>query len=454
MKLTFYGGAKSVTGANYLLEAGKTKVLIDCGLFQGPPELVDLNYEEFPYDPKEISHVFVTHSHQDHCGRLPKLVRAGFRGEIVSTFPTQEMMAVALDDTAHLLALEAEDSGYPPIYNKEDVEKTVTLMEGYRYNSTLTISPNMTVKILNAGHILGSAMYVFTLTEGKKKRVITFTGDLGNLPPLLITDTSTVDYTDYLVIESAYGNRNHETSVEKKELLKKTIMDTIWNKGTLLIPSFAIERTQVLLYEINNLVEKKLIPRLPIFIDSPLAIKMTTIYKKYESYFNFKITQIIKSGDDIFNFPGLKFTEKHKDSAKISSVKGPKIIIAGSGMSTGGRILDHEKMYLPDHNNFILFVGYQVAGSLGRQIFEGNPVVQIKGERVRVRANVRAIGGYSAHADQRQLVNFVAGIKSGLKEIFVVQGERQASYALKEVIETQLKIKSTVPKFEQTVELE
>jgi len=448
MKLTFYGGAKSVTGANYLLQVGKTKVLIDCGLFQGPPELVDLNYEEFPYNPREISHVFVTHSHQDHCGRLPKLVRAGFRGEIVSTPPTQEMMAIALEDTAHLLALEAQDSGYPAIYDKHDVEKTVELMEGYRYNSTLTISPNMTVKILNAGHILGSAMYVFTLTEGKKKRVITFTGDLGNLPPLLITDTSKIDYTDYLVIESAYGNRNHESPIEKKELLKKTIMDTIWNKGTLLIPSFAIERTQILLYEINHLVEKRLIPRLPIFIDSPLAIKMTRVYQKYENYFNFKVTRIIKSGDDIFKFPGLKFTERQKDSLKIKNVPGPKIIIAGSGMSTGGRILEHEKMYLPDHHNYILFVGYQVAGSLGRKIFEGNPLVEIKGEHVRIRANVRAIGGYSAHADQRQLLNVVRGISSKVINVFVVQGERQASFALKEKIEHDLKIKATVPKFE------
>lgn len=454
MKLTFFGGAKTVTGANYLLESGKTRVLIDCGLFQGPAELVALNEEDFAYDPKSVSHVFITHSHQDHCGRVPKLVAEGFDGEIVCTEPTKEMMVLALEDAARLSARESHMTGWPVLYTLDDVANAAKLIKGYKYNTKIKISPSMSVEILNAGHVLGSAMYRFTLTEKNKTRVITFTGDLGNQPAPLIPHHSPIDYTDYLVIESAYGNRNHEAGPEKKELLRQVILETIVNKSVLLIPSFAIERTQQLLFEINNMVEHHKIPTLPIFIDSPLAINMTKIYKKFENYFNFDVMKIINSGDDIFKFRGLQFTSTREESKTIDRVPGPKIIIAGAGMSTGGRILGHEQKYLPDPKNFILFVGFQVAGSLGRQIFEGTPIVNITGQMVRVRANIRAIGGYSAHADQRQLVHFVEKIPSKLKNVWIVQGERSASFALKEQIEAKLKIKATVPKFEQTVELE
>lgn len=454
MKLTFYGGAKTVTGANYLLEAGNTRVLVDCGLFQGPAELVALNEEDFAYEPSSISHIFITHSHQDHCGRVPKLVAEGFKGQVVCTEPTKDMMILALEDAARLEDRESQATGWPVLYTLEDVAQMGRQTKGYKYGTKLKLSQNMTVEILNAGHVLGSAMYKFTLTEGTKTRVITFTGDLGNQPAPLIPPPAKLDYTDYLVIESAYGDRNHEAGPEKKEMLREVILDAIAHKSVLLIPSFAIERTQEVIYEINNLVEKHRIPSLPIFIDSPLAIKMTEVYKKYENYFNFEATTIINSGDDIFSFRGLQFTPTREDSMLIDKVPGPKIIIAGAGMSTGGRILGHEQKYLPDANNYILFVGFQVAGSLGRKIFEGTPLVTISGKQVRVRAKIRAIGGYSAHADQHQLVGFVQKIPSKMKNIWVVQGERSASFALKEKIESELKIKATVPKFEETVILE
>jgi len=453
MKLTFYGGAKTVTGANYLLEAGKTRVMIDCGMFQGPQELVDLNGDDFSYDPASISHLFITHSHQDHCGRMPKLVADGFRGQIICTPPTKEMMTLALEDTARLQAKEAAASGWPAIYSIEEAETAMEYVQGYKYNSEIQISPDMSVKILNAGHVLGSAMYQFTLTEGRKKKIVTFTGDLGNQPSELLPPTDFIDKTDYLVIESAYGDRNHEQGPERNELLKKVIQDIIWKKGTLLIPSFAIERTQELLFEINQMVEHRQIPLLPIFIDSPLASKMTKVYKKFESYFNLKVKKVISSGDDIFKFSGLTFTDTREASENIDHVKDPKIIIAGSGMSTGGRILRHEQHYLPFANNLILFVGYQVAGTLGRQIFEGTPLVTIEGKTIRVRAGIRGIGGFSAHADQRQLLKIVERIPKAPQRVFVVQGEQRASFALKNMIESKLGIDATVPRFEETVEL-
>lgn len=453
MKLTFFGGAKTVTGANYLLEAGKTRVMIDCGMFQGPLELVNMNGDDFSYDPSTISHLFITHSHQDHCGRVPKFVAEGFRGQIICTPPTAEMMALALEDAARLQAKEASASGWPAIYTIREAEDAMEYVQGFKYGSEISISPDMSVKILNAGHILGSAMYQFTVTEGKQKKIITFTGDLGNQPSALLPPTDLIDKTDYLVIESAYGDRNHEAGPEKKELLKKVIQDVIWKKGTLLIPSFAIERTQELLYQINNMVEHRQIPPLPIFIDSPLASKMTKIYKKFESYFNPVVKKIINSGDDIFKFRGLTFTDTREASQNIGHIKDPKIIIAGSGMSTGGRILGHEQKYLPFSNNIILFVGYQVHGTLGRQIFEGTPLVTIESKKTRVRASIRGIGGFSAHADQRQLLNIIDRIPTPPKRVFVVQGEQHASFALKDMIESKLQIQATVPKFEETVEL-
>lgn len=454
MKLTFYGGAKTVTGANYVLECGKSKVMVDCGIFQGSSELDFLNTEEFQYDVKSISHVFITHSHQDHCGRIPKLVKEGFTGQIISTAPTKDMMIVALEDSARLIERSAEESGWPPIYKSIDVKNSAKLMKGYKYGDFIKISPNISVQILNAGHILGSAMYQFTLKDGKKTRVVTFTGDLGNHPSPLLPKHSPIDFTDYLIIESAYGDRNHESPVEGKAILKKIIKDTIWQKGVLIIPSFAIERTQVLLKEINDLVESKELPKFPIFIDSPLAIKMTRIYQKYTGFFNQNIKHIIKSGDDIFDFPGLQFTENKNESKEINNVRSPKVIIAGSGMSTGGRILYHEKLYLPSSKNTILFVGYQVYGTLGRKIFEGEPVVNIMGQPVRVKAQIRAIGGYSAHADQRQLINFVDEIKEKPKHVYIVQGEYKASFTLKKKIISQLGVDAHVPKFEETIEIE
>ncbi|MCC6639257.1 MBL fold metallo-hydrolase, partial [Candidatus Falkowbacteria bacterium] len=360
MKLTFFGGAKTVTGANYLLQVGQDKVLIDCGLFQGSSELEFLNSDAWGFDPKEISHVFVTHSHQDHCGRIPRLVNEGFKGKIIATKPGVEMMLLALLDAANISLHESQESGFPPLFKEEDVYSAQRLMKGVDYGQVIKVSPRISVEVLNAGHILGSAMYRFTLKEGKKKKVITFTGDLGNHPAPLLPKHSPIESTDILVMESAYGNRNHESPIERKEMLKKTILDCVIAKGTLLIPSFAIERTQVLLYEINEMVEKREIPRLPIYIDSPLATKMTKVYRKYlrnKIYFNTRVHGFTDKGDDIFNFPGLEFVESTKGSKALNQKRGPKIIIAGSGMSTAGRILFHEQLYLPDPKNFILFVG-------------------------------------------------------------------------------------------------
>jgi metallo-beta-lactamase family protein len=454
MKLHFYGGAKVVTGANYLIETGKTKIIVDCGLFQGPPELAELNYLPFPYDPKTINYVFITHSHLDHCGRLAKMVKDGFSGQIICTPPTRDLMAVALEDAVHLLEDEAKDKKQEPLYSQEDLTKTLGLIRVYDYDQEVKLSSNIRFRLKDAGHILGSSIIeLWLLKEKNKQTKIVFTGDLGNPPTPLLNPTEYVDQADYLIIESAYGDRLHESKKERKNTLQNIIKDIIKRQGVLMIPSFALERTQELLYELNDLVEHHKISYLPIFIDSPLAIKITGVYKKHEKYFNQKTRYILNSGDDIFNFPGLKFTNTKQESKNIIKVPPPKIIIAGSGMSTGGRILFHEKEYLPNLNNCFLVIGFQVEGTLGRKILEGTPVVNILGQMIKNKAQVKAIGSYSAHADQKQLLNFIKKISKPVKKIFVVQGEKKPAEVLTKIITEKLGLEAEVPKYEQVVEI-
>ena len=453
MKLHFYGGARVVTGSNYLIEVGQTKLLVDCGLFQGPPEVNELNQLAFPYDPKTIDYIFVTHSHLDHCGRLGQLVKNGFKGQIFCTPPTKDLMAVALEDAVYLMSEEYKDKNLEPLYNQQDLQTMLGLIKTQEYNQPVKLNKNIEFTLRDAGHILGSSMIELQLSEDSKKVKIVFTGDLGNPPTPLLNPTYQITDTDYLLIDSAYGDRNHESKKQRKELLKQAFLDAIKRKAVLMIPSFALERTQELLFELNNFVENKIIPQVPIFIDSPLAIKITEVYKKHQSYFNQKTRYIIASGDDIFTFPGLKFTSTSQESKKINKAPVPKVIIAGSGMSTGGRILFHEKEYLSDPNNIFLVIGFQVEGTLGRKILEGIPLVHIMGQDIKNRAERRAIGGYSAHADQQGILQFIKNIKGPIKKIFTVQGEKKPAEVLKKLIIDKLGIAAELPKYEQVVEL-
>ncbi|MCX6739883.1 MAG: MBL fold metallo-hydrolase [Candidatus Parcubacteria bacterium] len=453
MKLHFFGGAKVVTGANYLIETGQNKILVDCGIFQGSPELTELNYLKFPFNPSKVSCVFVTHSHLDHCGRVARLIKYGFRGKIICTPPTRDLMAVALADAVRLLQEEAKQKNLEPLYGEDHLKKMLKMINVYDYHKKIKINDSLTFRFNDAGHILGSSIIELWLNENNLCRKLVFTGDLGNPPTPLLNPPDTVTDTDYLIIESAYGDRNHEPKKLRKELLKQTILNVIKRKGVLLIPSFAIERTQELLYELNDFVEHRLLPPVNIFIDSPLAIKITEVYKKHQQYFNTKTRSIIKSGDDIFAFRGLKMTMSKDESKEIFFSPKPKIIIAGSGMSTGGRILFHEKDYLADPNNCFLVIGFQVEGTLGRKILDGMPIVQVLGMPVKNKAEIKAIGAYSAHADQKQLLKFVGNLSKPPKNIFIVQGERKAADALRDAIQSKIGYPAEVPNYEQSFEL-
>jgi metallo-beta-lactamase family protein len=446
MKLSFHGAVKEVTGSNYLLEIGDIKILIDCGLKQNGSFADESNWAPFAYDLKEISAVLITHAHIDHTGLLPRLVKEGYRGKVYSTPPTKDFSHILLLDSEGILNKEAERKKRNPLYAVEDVDRLMNQWEGVEYYKSFNIG-DAKITFFNAGHILGSS---FISIEAEGKRII-FSGDLGNNPPPIIKGTDFLDRADYCLIESAYGGRIHEPIPEG--IIEDLIEDTARNKGVLMIPAFAMERTQKLLYEMNDLFEQERVPRLPVFLDSPLAIQITDIYKKYKNYFNEETLNSIQKDFLLFDFPGLKKTLTVEESKGINEIPSPKVIIAGSGMSEGGRILHHERRYLSDPKSTIFFVGYQTKGSLGRRIKEGEPVVKVHGEDVSVRCKIVSAEGYSAHADQRQLLAWLEPMRFNLRKVFVVQGDDESSPILVNKIKDDLAINAEIPEMGKVYEL-
>ncbi|MBI2475762.1 MAG: MBL fold metallo-hydrolase [Candidatus Taylorbacteria bacterium] len=469
-RLTFCGGVGSVTGANFLLEAAGKKILVDCGLVQGSRFADEENHKSFPYDPSSIDYLLVTHAHIDHIGRIPKLVSEGFRGKILSTPETRALARLMLEDALKLIEEECRTTGALPLYERKDVSAALSLWSDVQYHEILSLAPDVSVYAKDAGHILGSAMYNITIdadergyeetrinadgeVEGRKMRIV-FTGDLGNSPTPILRDTEEITDADYLVMESVYGDRNHEDRDSRRRHLKDVISDTVKRKGTLIIPAFSLEKTQVLLYEFHKFEEAHEIPVVPVFLDSPLAIEVTKVYQAMRDNFNDK-AMAEDAREDIFRFPRLKFTAHSEESKAILNVPAPKIILAGAGMSNGGRIMHHEANYLPGSQNTILFVGYQAAGSLGRQIQDGAREVTINGQKVAVHAQVETISGYSSHKDSDHLVEFAsrAAESGALRKVFVVMGEPKSALFLVQRLRDYLGIDAVHPSLGERVEL-
>ncbi len=428
MKVIFYGACREVTGSNILVEAAGKKILLDCGLFQGSKLNEERNLEPFAYGPKTIDFVVVCHAHLDHTGRLPKLYKDGFRGTIYATAPTKELARLVLDDAEKLMSEEARRNGGQILYGQDDISGVMELFEAIGYDEGLEISPGIKLTFKDAGHILGSAM-AYIEADGKS---LIYTSDLGNNPSELLNPPETVEHADFVICESTYGGRVHEDISMRQGKLNSVINSTVAQNGVLMIPTFAIERTQELLHDIEHFCKEGnyIIPHF--YLDSPLAQKVTAVFAKYPEFLNEKIR---RHSTDIFGLERVTMTSTASESRQIERSPEPKVIMAGSGMLNGGRILFHLQRYIGDEKNTLLIVGYQAVGTLGRRLLDGEKEVKIFGKPYKVRARVLAIGSYSAHADNPQILKWVGKI-SGITKVFLVHGESgQATILAKDLKE-------------------
>jgi metallo-beta-lactamase family protein len=447
ISIKFIGAAGMVTGSSYLVTTSTQKFLVDCGLFQGGYEADRKNYQPFSYDPRTLDFMILTHSHLDHCGLTPKLVKNGFKGKIYSTPATRELTETLLTDAAHIQEHGATDRNIETLFIQKDVLKTLRQFETYNYNRTFTIG-DIKIRLQDAGHILGAAI-VEIWADGKK---IVFSGDLGNSPVPIMKDPTLIAEADYVVCESTYGNRFHEPPANREKKLLAAIRHAHKHNAKLIIPSFALERSQDLLYTLNLFRNTNQMPHIPVILDSPLAIKVTAIYKKYTKLFDETFQKYLKVDKDLFSFPDFQQANTTAESKSINDLTGTAIIIAGSGMADGGRVQHHLIHHLGETDAQVVFVGFCTSGTLGRKLIEGAPRVRIKDMNIAVKATIRTINAYSAHADQKGLMGWLAGFTNN-PTVILTHGEDEARQILSNKIIRQLKRKTILPKLGQVVSL-
>ncbi len=436
MQITCLGASRCVTGSSFLLDNGR-KYLVDCGLFQGGAQMERLNHGPWGFNPAEIDALFLTHTHIDHSGRIPRLVKDGFRGKIYASGPTAELAKILLLDSAHIQEMEAEwqgrknkrkgESVVEPLYRIPDAEACLPLFVPVKEEEPLRIEPDLTVTFHNAGHILGSSLLEIVDGRPERPRRIVFTGDLGYIGHMILRPPTILTEADVLFIESTYGNRNHKSIEESEGELLKAIRYSYDHGEKVLIPAFAVERTQELLFMIGKFFSRKLIPPMPVYLDSPLAIAATTIFRNMRQYYDAQTKALFDSGNDPFNFEQLVSTRSAQESIEINNQPGPAIVIAGNGMCSAGRIRHHLKHNLWRPGCSLVIAGFQAAGTLGRSLVEGARMVKILGERVVVRAKIFTIGGLSAHADQKGLLEWLAHFKNPALRVYVIHGESSIS---------------------------
>ena len=474
MKITFLGAAKTVTGSNFLVEGAGKKFLVDCGMYQGAATDEFENEEPFLFNVNEIDFMLLTHAHIDHSGRIPKLYNEGYRNQVIATKATCDLCSIMLPDSGHIQEMEVEwknrkrvrkgEDPLPPLYTAADAAKCLDIFRPVQYDEIVDIDENIKVRFNDAGHMLGSAIIEVWVTENGKTEKIVFTGDLGNNDIPLLSPPTMIENADYLVMESTYGNRLHMRNDDKAKIFLDVVYETLEKGGTVVIPSFAVGRTQEILFELNRIKEDehdeefykkyKRLMSVPVYVDSPLAISATEVFKDNMNLFNEETQEIINEGDNPLEFSGLKFTRTADESKALNASQESSIIISASGMCEVGRIKHHLKHHLWEPNSTILFVGYQAPGTLGRKLVDGEKKVKIFGEEIAVNARIEYIEGYSGHADQEWLMNFVYSFIYPPKHIFLVHGEPEGQVVLKQKLEENTNIPITIPDFGESYELD
>jgi metallo-beta-lactamase family protein len=456
-KITFLGAAGTVTGSKYLIEAEGKRLLVDCGLFEGSKDLTQRNWDKLPIDPATIDWVLLTHAHIDHTGYLPRLYRNGYRGPIYSNAATHELCGVLLPDSAHLQEEDARfaaKKGYSshkpplPLYTVAEAQAVLTQFHEIPSNDPFTISPQFSVLPHDAGHILGATWLELTITEAGKKTLVVFSGDLGRFDQPILKDPELPTHADVLLCESTYGDREHPTGSVTEELAD-VINRTAKRGGAVVIPAFAVDRTQLLMYYLRELLDQKRIPQLPVYVDSPMAISVTDMYARHRGDHDLKP----QTSPDPLNVKEVHLTRTVEDSKKINDVVSPCIIISASGMITGGRVLHHLAQRLPDSRSAVLLVGYQAEGSGGRALQDGAKFLRLYGEQVPVRAEVVDIGQLSAHAGKSELLRWLSGFQAPPRQTFMIHGEPSGLNGLRDAITSQYHWPVTIPAYLQTFDL-
>lgn len=462
MKLQILGAGKTVTGSCYSISTKEEKILVDCGMFQGGKDMERLNYEEFNFNPKEYDAMILTHAHLDHCGRIPKLVKYGFRGKIFATDATKELAFVIMMDSANIAKKDIEHEnkrrakeGLPPrkpLYNENDVKTAMNLFQIVSYQKDFKITKNITAKFYNAGHILGACCIQIQIKEGKQNRIISFSGDLGQKDSIIVKPIEPINKSDFVFIESTYGDRLHPEIQEREKEFIRIINESYKRGGKLIIPSFAVERAQEILYCIKKFQIQGLIPKIDVCLDSPMAMKATEVFSKYKKYYNESVLETIKNKKDAFDFPGLIYTKTTEESKTLNNIQKPCIIIAGNGMCSAGRIKHHIRNSIESNKNTLLFVGFQAQGTLGYWLKQGEKRVKLLGVEVDVKAKIESIDGFSAHADYNGLIEWLDNFSPKPKKVFITHGEEEQIKAFSKRI-SKLKFDNYIPSMNEEMEV-